>query len=138
MKPDDAPQTFVHDVELVVGSTGDEHEITKRVAERLSALLSGDYRLPPEVPRPSDERHVNHPLHIAADDGWSLACAVWNVGQRTPVHGHGTWDMGRVRWFVSGWNAPAADGSSMAREEPATARTGPDSDLLSRCADQDL
>ena len=197
MKPDDALQTFVHDVELVVGITDDEHEITKRVAERLSALLASGYRLPPEVLRPSNEHHVNYPLHIAADNSWSLACVVWNVGQSTPVHGHETWGVvgiysgaerelryakptaaetggpltpagehvwergqvtvccttdddvhavaavgtvptvgihvygadigtmerrlydpatGAVRWFVSGWNAPATDGSSLARE----------------------
>ncbi|MFI5728670.1 hypothetical protein ACIA49_01025 [Kribbella sp. NPDC051587] len=195
MKPEDALQTFVRDVELVVGSTDDEHEVTKRVAERLSALLAGGYRLPAEVLRGSDEHHVNYPLYIAADDSWSLACVVWNLGQRTPVHGHETWGVagiyagaerelryvkptaadspltpagehvwergqvtvccttdddvhavvavgtepavgihvyggnigtmerrlydpatGAVRWFVSGWDTPAADSSSLARK----------------------
>lgn len=91
MKPDSALQTFIDDVALVVGATDDEYEITRRVAERLSALLAGDYRLPPEVTRPSDEHHVNYPLYIAPDNSWSLASVVWNVGQRTPVHGHETW-----------------------------------------------
>ncbi|MBC6459539.1 hypothetical protein [Actinomadura sp. HBU206391] len=91
MKPDGALQTFIDDVELVVGTTDDEYEITKRVAERLSALLASDYRLPPEVTRPSNEHHVNYPLYIAPDNSWSLASVVWNVGQRTPVHGHETW-----------------------------------------------
>jgi hypothetical protein len=30
-------QTFIDDVGLVVGSSDDQHEITKRVAQRLSA-----------------------------------------------------------------------------------------------------
>lgn len=84
-------QAFVDDVELVVGATDDEYEITKRVAELLSALLASDYRLPPELTQPSAEHHVNYPLYIAPDDSWSLAAVVWNVGQRTPVHGHDTW-----------------------------------------------
>jgi predicted metal-dependent enzyme (double-stranded beta helix superfamily) len=91
MKPDGALHTFIDDVELVVGTTDDEYEITKRVAERLSALLASDYRLPPEVTQPSNEHHVNYPLYIAPDNSWSLASVVWNVGQRTPVHGHETW-----------------------------------------------
>lgn len=91
MKPDSTLQTFIDDVELVVGATDDEYEITRRVAQRLSALLASDYRLPPEVTRPSSEHHVNYPLYIAPDDRWSLAAVVWNVGQRTPVHGHETW-----------------------------------------------
>jgi len=96
MKPDDALQTFIHDVELVVGSTDDEYEITKRIADRLSALLASDYRLPTELTRPSNEHHVNYPLYIAADNSWSLAAVVWNVGQRTPVHGHETWGVAGI------------------------------------------
>ena len=91
MKPDGPLQTFIDEVELVVGATDDEHEITKRLAERLHALLASDYRLPPEVTRPSNEHHVNYPLYIAPDESWSLAAVVWNMGQRTPVHGHETW-----------------------------------------------
>lgn len=91
MKPDGALQTFIDDVELTIGTTDDEHEITKRVGELLSALLTSDYRLPPEVTRPAKDHHVNYPLYIAPDDSWSLAAVVWNVGQRTPVHGHATW-----------------------------------------------
>src|SRR5262245_52992039 len=86
-----ALQTFIDDVARVVGTTDDEHEITKLLAERLSMLLSSDFRLPAELTRPSSEHHVNYPLYIAPDESWSLAAVVWNVGQRTPVHGHETW-----------------------------------------------
>ncbi len=91
MNPEGALQTFIDDVARVVATTDDQYEITERVAKRLSALLDSDYRLPPEVTRPSDERHVNYPLYIAPGNGWCLACVVWNIGQRTPVHGHETW-----------------------------------------------
>jgi 3-mercaptopropionate dioxygenase len=82
---------FIADVTSLVGSIDDEHRLTSLVAERLSALLAGGYRLPPELTRPSSERHVNYPLYIAPDDSWSLACVVWNMGQQTPVHSHETW-----------------------------------------------
>jgi 3-mercaptopropionate dioxygenase len=65
--------TFIEDVASLVSRIGDEYEITKQVAARLSDLLAGDYRLPPEVTRPSNERHVTYPLYIAPDDSWSLA-----------------------------------------------------------------
>lgn len=84
-------QNFIDDVELVVRATDDQHEITKRVAERLSALLASGYQLPPEFTRPSKEHHVSYPLYIAPDDSWCVASVVWNAGQRTPVHGHETW-----------------------------------------------
>jgi predicted metal-dependent enzyme (double-stranded beta helix superfamily) len=84
-------QAFIDDVDLVVRDTDDQYEITKRVAERLSALLASGYQLPPEFTRPSPVRHLNYPLHIASDGSWCLAAVVWNMGQRTPVHGHETW-----------------------------------------------
>ena len=90
MEPDGL-QTFIDDVELVVSSTDDEHEITKRIAKLLSDLLAGGYRLPLEVTRPSRVHHVTYPLYIAPDNSWSMASVVWNVGQRTPVHSHETW-----------------------------------------------
>jgi 3-mercaptopropionate dioxygenase len=90
MEPDRL-QTFIDEVGLVVSSTDDEHEITARVAERMSALLAGGYRLPPEVTRASSARHVTYPLYIAPDDSWSMASVVWDVGQRTNVHSHETW-----------------------------------------------
>jgi predicted metal-dependent enzyme (double-stranded beta helix superfamily) len=90
MEPDDL-QTFIDDVGRVVASTDGEHEITQRVAKRLSDLLASGYRLPPELMRPSPERHVTYPLYIAADNSWSMASVVWDVGQQTPVHSHETW-----------------------------------------------
>ena len=89
-------QTFIEDVELVLSSTDDEHEITERIARRLSDLMAGGYRLPPEVTRPSSERHVTYPLYIAPDDSWSMASVVWDVGQRTPVHSHETWGVAGI------------------------------------------
>jgi predicted metal-dependent enzyme (double-stranded beta helix superfamily) len=88
--------TFIEDVAALVSSIDDEYEITDQVAARLSALLASGFRLPPEVTRPSDERHVTYPLYIAPDDSWSLACVVWNVSQRTPVHGHETWGVAGI------------------------------------------
>jgi predicted metal-dependent enzyme (double-stranded beta helix superfamily) len=92
----DPLQAFIDDVELVLGSTDDEHEITRRLADRLSALLSSGYRLPPEFTRPSADHHVTYPLHIDPEDRWSMVSVVWGVGQRTPVHSHETWGVAGV------------------------------------------
>jgi predicted metal-dependent enzyme (double-stranded beta helix superfamily) len=92
----DRLQTFIDDVGLLVRSTDDQHEITAWVAERLSALLAGGYRLPPELTRSSSERHVTYPIFIAPDYSWSMASVVWEVGQRTPVHSHETWGVAGI------------------------------------------
>jgi predicted metal-dependent enzyme (double-stranded beta helix superfamily) len=110
-------EAFIADVASVVDSTDDEHEITELVAERLSALLAGGYRLPPELTRPSNERHVNYPLYIAPDDSWSLACVVWNTGQRTTVHSHETWGVAGIYSGVERelrYLKPATDESGVA------------------------
>jgi predicted metal-dependent enzyme (double-stranded beta helix superfamily) len=87
---------FIDDVAALVASTDDEYEITERIERWLSALLAGDYRLPPELTKPSTDHHVNYPLYIAPDDSWCLACVVWNRGQRTPVHSHETWGVAGI------------------------------------------
>ena len=70
--------TVIEDVASVVSSTDDEYEITNQVAARLPGLLVSDYRLPPEVTRPSNEHHVTYPIYTIPDDSWSLASVVWN------------------------------------------------------------
>ncbi|MDQ1023121.1 putative metal-dependent enzyme (double-stranded beta helix superfamily) [Streptomyces umbrinus] len=92
----DRLKTFIDDVGLVVRSTDDEHEITARVAERLSALLADGYRLPSEATRSSPERHLTYPLYIAPDESWSLASVVWDMGQQTKVHSHETWGVAGI------------------------------------------
>jgi predicted metal-dependent enzyme (double-stranded beta helix superfamily) len=87
---------FIDDVEFVLGATDDEQEITRRVADHLSALLRSGYRLPPELTRPSADHHVTYPLHVDPEDRWSLVSVVWAVGQRTPVHSHETWGVAGI------------------------------------------
>ena len=89
-------QAFIDAVELVLGSTDDEQQITGRVADRLSALLRSGYRLPPELTRPSADHHVTDPLHIDPEGRWSMVSVVWAVGQRTPVHSHETWGVAGI------------------------------------------
>ena len=60
-------------------------------AGRAPALLAAGFELPEDKTRPDPERYVMYPLHVAPDGSFSIASAVWNVGQGTPVHGHETW-----------------------------------------------
>ena len=69
----------------------DEHTLTRRVRDELARLLAIGFELPAATTVPDPERYVMYPLHVAADGSFSIASAVWNVGQGTPVHGHETW-----------------------------------------------
>ncbi|MGW6457909.1 hypothetical protein ACWF94_18705 [Streptomyces sp. NPDC055078] len=86
-----AVERLAREVRQLMDTTADEHELTAHVAHRLRSLLASRPALPRAVTRPGPTRYVMYPLHIAADGSFSIAAAVWDVGQRTPVHGHETW-----------------------------------------------
>jgi len=69
----------------------DERTLTARIRDELEAALAAGLELPAAVTTPDPERYVMYPLHVAPDGGFSIASAVWDVGQGTPVHGHETW-----------------------------------------------
>lgn len=87
----DPLESFVAEVNLILAEEQGEHGITVRVADRLRALLASGMALSPEIVAPREESYVMRPLHVDPDGHFSIACAVWNVGQKTPVHGHETW-----------------------------------------------
>lgn len=69
----------------------DERALTAAVRDELEATLAAGLALPEHLTRPDPERYVMYPLHVSADGRLSIASAVWDVGQGTPVHGHETW-----------------------------------------------
>lgn len=82
---------FVEHLAGLVGTQTDEHLITAEVARLLREALAEGIDLPESVTRPDPDHYVMYPLHVAPDGRFSIAAAVWNVGQGTPVHGHETW-----------------------------------------------
>lgn len=78
-------------VEDLIARGLDERAITDAVRDELERALATGFELPDEVTRPDPVRYVMYPLHVAADGSFSIASAVWDVGQGTPVHGHETW-----------------------------------------------
>jgi len=69
----------------------DEQALTAAVRDELAALLERGFEIPAAQRRPNPERYVMYPLYVAPDGSLSIASAVWDVGQGTPVHGHETW-----------------------------------------------
>ena len=89
----DVPEVaeFARTVHALIERGLDEHSLTTAIQVELTDLLAAGFDLPEEKARPHPERYVTYPLYVAADGSFSIASAVWNVGQRTPVHGHETW-----------------------------------------------
>lgn len=84
-------RALIQQVTALVNEHSDEHELTARVSDVLSASLADGLEVPPGATRPDPLRYVMYPLYVAPDGAFSIAAAVWNVGQGTPVHGHETW-----------------------------------------------
>lgn len=84
-------ETFADTVARLVAEGLDERTLTSRIRDELEAALAAGLELPEAVTRPDPVRYVMYPLHVADDGSFSIASAVWDVGQGTPVHGHETW-----------------------------------------------
>jgi predicted metal-dependent enzyme (double-stranded beta helix superfamily) len=91
--PAEGPElaAFAHRVEDLIEQGLDERALTAAIRDELEALLAAGLELPEAKSRPDPERYVMYPLHVAGDGSFSIASAVWDVGQGTPVHGHETW-----------------------------------------------
>lgn len=89
---DEAFADFVTAVEQEVATHGqDEQAVTAAVAGHLQTWLDRGVVIPAPLRAPNEDHYVMYPLHVAEDGSFSIASAVWNVGQKTPVHDHGTW-----------------------------------------------
>lgn len=82
---------FVGDVRKIVQEGGGEQAVTAKVAARLQSLLLEHNILDPRYTRPKSDNYVLYPIWVEPDGSFCVASAVWNVGQVTPVHDHGTW-----------------------------------------------
>ncbi len=82
---------FAETVRGLIARGLDERALTEQVRTELQALLGTGFEIPEPLRRPDPERYVMYPLFVAEDGSFSIASAVWDVGQGTPVHGHETW-----------------------------------------------
>jgi predicted metal-dependent enzyme (double-stranded beta helix superfamily) len=83
---------FCERVDAIIDSTPRERTVTAAVGYELQSLLADPgFVLDPSVTVPDEDRYVMYPLYVHPGGRFSVASAVWNVGQSTPVHGHETW-----------------------------------------------
>lgn len=130
---------FVADVQQLIQTEPDERTLTDAVAAHLCALLAGGLDLAPEMTLPLAEHYVMRPLHIAADGSFSVACAVWNVGQKTPVHGHQTWGVVGIHSGIereTRYDKPTSPGGPMRARSPMEWKAG--SVMVCCTADDDV
>ncbi|MBX9971069.1 hypothetical protein H7K06_26480 [Priestia aryabhattai] len=82
--------SFIHDVEQIVQEGGGEETLISKISERMKKLLKLGNVLPTQYMQPQPKSAL-YPLYIAPDESFSIAITVFNVGQPSPTHDHGTW-----------------------------------------------
>jgi predicted metal-dependent enzyme (double-stranded beta helix superfamily) len=67
-------------------------DFVQNIAPSMYRLLNGDRAfLRPEHFRSDPDHYARNAIHIEADGQLSLYALVWQPGQWTPIHDHGTW-----------------------------------------------
>ena len=82
---------FVDHVRQIVKTGGSEEEITARVAASFEPILSDPDLLSDDQLLVKQEGFTLNQIHIEPDENFSIGAGIWDVGQTTPIHDHGTW-----------------------------------------------
>ena len=82
---------FIDHVREIVKSGVAEEEITARVAESLEPMLDEPNLLSGEQLLVKKGGFTLNQVHIEPDGSFSIGAGIWDVGQTTPIHDHGTW-----------------------------------------------
>lgn len=82
---------LVDGVRAAVQTGTDELTTTAAVAAAVRSALDNGIVIPAPFTEPHPERYAMYPLFVEPDGSFSIAVAVWGVGQRTPIHDHLTW-----------------------------------------------
>lgn len=82
---------FISYIEMLVLSQEDEYSITEKVAERMKEIMDKDGVIPEGFKKPNATKYTLYPVYVDPENRFSIASAVWDVGQSTPIHNHGTW-----------------------------------------------
>ncbi len=90
---------FLDDARQAAGANPEPADCVAAVAPLMHRLLLGNRGfLEPGHFRDDPDHYARNAVHIGDDGGLSLYALVWNPGQWTPVHDHGTWGVvGMVR-----------------------------------------
>jgi len=85
-------QRFIDACQSCVQSHHEAADCITAIAPQMLELLAGGRRfLKPEHLRTDPDHCARNAVYIAEDDSLSLFVLVWQPGQWTPVHDHGTW-----------------------------------------------
>ena len=84
-------QDFVTDLEMITSVDSDQAEMIRKISRKLRLLLDGEEFLTKEEQVPNPDGYARHLVYIDRRRRFVVMSGVWQPGQGTPVHDHGTW-----------------------------------------------
>ena len=120
-------EQFIDDAEAAAGNSPEPVDCVLAVAPLMHRLLQGERLfLEPRHFRDDPGHYARNAVHIAEGNGLSLYTLVWNPGQWTPVHDHGTWGVvGVIRGVLEERNFIRMDHENQTDAGIVLARGGP-------------
>ena len=84
-------EEFIKEVEILVNEIQDELELTSKISMIMNPILENPFLLTKEQLLVKKDGFTLNRVHIATDESFSIGVGIWDVGQTTPIHDHGTW-----------------------------------------------
>jgi len=97
-------QQLICDLERIVSQPVNERDRVLRVADRLQEFVASEPVLDPRFTARGRNTYARHLVHRDAQDRFTLVVLVWEPGQGTSIHDHGTWGMiGALNNKIASW-----------------------------------
>lgn len=84
-------QNFIKEVQVVVDEIQDEVLLTSKISIAMEPILNDPLLLTDEQLLVKKNGFTLNCVHIAKDESFSIGVGIWDIGQITPIHDHGTW-----------------------------------------------
>ncbi|MED5579879.1 MAG: cysteine dioxygenase family protein [Nitrospinota bacterium] len=84
-------QNFIKEVQVLVDEIQDEVALTSKISIGMEPILKDPLLLTDEQLLVKKNGFTLNCVHIAPDESFSIGVGIWDIGQTTPIHDHGTW-----------------------------------------------
>ncbi len=84
-------QDFLTDLEMITSVESEQGEIIRKISRKMKLLIASDDFLTEQERKPDTRHYARHLVYIDRRRRFVIMSGVWEPGQATPVHDHGTW-----------------------------------------------
>ena len=84
-------QDFITDMEMITSVERDSGEMIRKISRKMKLLLNGENFLTEQECLADAKHYARHLVYIDRKRRFVVMSGVWQPGQGTPVHDHGTW-----------------------------------------------